>query len=293
MTRLGAVEAGGTKFVCYAGTGPGDLAASARFPTTTPSATIGKAVAFFRQHGPVAAVGVASFGPVELRRDHPAFGHITATPKPGWQDVDVVGPLQEELGVPVGFDTDVDGAALGEGRWGAARGVDQFVYLTVGTGIGGGAVAGGRVVHGLVHPEMGHLAVPRQPGDDFAGVCPYHGDCLEGMASGVAIAARWGRPAQDLDGADLERALELEAGYLADGIRSIVYVLAPQRVVVGGGVAGLAGLLPAVRSKLRRSLARYPALPEHERDDFVVASALAGEAGAYGALILAEQALAG
>ncbi len=293
MTRFGAVEAGGTKFVCMVGTRPGDVAAAGRFRTTTPAATLSKVVAFFREHGPVDAVGVASFGPVELRPGHASWGHITATPKPGWQDVDVTGPLRDGLGVPVGFDTDVGGAALGEGRWGAAAGVPDYVYLTVGTGIGAGVVAGGRLVHGLVHPETGHVSVPRQPGDDFAGTCPYHGDCFEGMASGPAMAARWGHPAEQLEGDDLARAVELEAAYVAAGIRNMVYVLAPQRVVLGGGVSGLPGLLPGVRSALQAALAGYPGLPEHGSDEFVVPSALAGEAGAFGAFILAEHALAG
>ncbi len=291
MTRFGALEAGGTKFVCMVGTDPNDIAAAGRFPTTTPGATLGKAVAFFREHGPVDAIGVASFGPVELRRGHPAYGHITTTPKAGWRDTDVVGPLRDAIGVPVGFDTDVGGAALGEGRWGAAAGVSDFVYLTAGTGVGAGVIAGGRLVHGLVHPELGHVSVPRQPGDDFTGACPYHGDCLEGMASGPSIAARWGRPAERLEGADRERAVELVAGYLAAGIRNVVYALAPRRVVLGGGVAGLPGLVPAVRAALHRELAGYPGLPEHAADDFVVRSRLRGEAGAFGALILAEQAL--
>ncbi len=293
MRRLGALEAGGTKFVCMVGSGPGEISAAGRFPTTTPDATLGKVSAFFREHGPIEALGVASFGPVELRDGHPDHGHITSTPKPGWQGVDMVGPLREALGVPVGFDTDVAGAALGEGRWGAAAGLADFVYLTVGTGIGGGVVAGGRLVHGLVHPEIGHLSVPRQTGDDFPGVCPYHGDCFEGMANGPAIAARWGRPAEQLEGADQERAVELEAAYVAAGIRNLVYAVAPQLVVLGGGVSGLPGLLPAVRAALRDALAGYPGLSEHDGDAFVVASKLRGEAGAYGALVLAEQALAG
>ena len=158
----------------------------------------------------------------------------------------------------MGFDTDVTGAALGEGRWGAARGLRSFVYVTVGTGIGGGAVVGGAPVHGLPHPEMGHVSVTRLPGDDFPGICPFHGDCLEGMACGPAMAARWGRPAEELAGADLERAVDVEAHYLAAGLRNVVYVLAPERIVLGGGVAGLPGLLPALRARLAAALAGYP-----------------------------------
>ena len=163
------------------------------------------------------ALGIASFGPVELRPEHPAYGCITVTPKAGWSGADVVGPFRAALGIPIAFDTDVNGAALAEGRWGAARDVGSFVYLTLGTGIGGGAVVEGRVVRGLVHPEMGHVPVPRRPGDAFAGVCPFHGDCLEGMASGTAIGARFGRRAETFDDETRDAAVEVVAFYLAGG----------------------------------------------------------------------------
>lgn len=286
---LGALEAGGTKFVCAAGTGPDDLAATARIPTSTPDETIGAVIAFFDDH-PVRSLGVASFGPVELRRGHADYGHITATPKPGWPGTDLIGRLRDALGVPIGFDTDVNGAALAEGRWGAAAGCDSFVYLTVGTGVGGGAVVGGRLAHGLVHPEMGHLYVGRLPGDDFAGACPYHGDCLEGMAAGPALEARWGAPAEQLSGAILARAVRLEAEYLAAGLRNIVYTVAPERIVLGGGVSQLPGLLAALRGALADELAGYPGLPEHADASFVTPSSLPA-AGLAGALLLAEDAL--
>jgi fructokinase len=250
--------------------------------------------AFFEQEvrsgGPLAAIGIASFGPVELRRSQRRWGFITTTPKSGWSDVDVVGPIRRALGVPVGFDTDVDGAALGEGRWGAARGLDTFVYVTVGTGIGAGAVAEGQIIHGLVHPEIGHLSVPRQPGDGYAGGCPFHGDCLEGMASGTALAARWGCPIERLKGNQLRAATELAAAYLAAGLRNIVYALAPQRIVIGGGVASLPELFPLLRARLLAALANYPGLPEHTADDFVVPAEFGSLAGPLGALVLAEQA---
>ena len=295
---LGGIEAGGTKFVCVVGAGPDDIVAEARFPTERPETTVPAAVGFFRQHvasgGALSAVGIATFGPAELRRSSPAYGRIATTPKAGWTGADLVGPVRDGLGVPVGFDTDVNGAALGEGRWGAARGLDSFVYLTVGTGIGGGAVVGGRLAHGLVHPEMGHVSVPRQPGDDFEGYCPFHGgDCLEGMASGSAMWARWGRPAQELRGDELDGTLELEAAYLAAGLRNLVYTLAPERIVVGGGASQLAGLLPRVRARLVEALAGYPGLPEHAAESFVVPAELGQRAGPAGALVLAELAAAG
>jgi fructokinase len=291
---LGGIEAGGTKFVCVVGASPGRILREARFPTRDPAATIADAVAFFRDAAadghPIDALGVASFGPVELRPGHPRHGWITTTPKPGWSGTDLVGPFRDALGVPVGVDTDVTAAALGEGLLGAARGLRSFVYVTVGTGVGGGAVADGAPVHGMPHPEMGHVSVPRIPDDDFPGICPFHGDCLEGMASGPAIAARWGAPAQELAPAVLERAVATEARYLAAGLRNVIYALAPERIVLGGGVAGLPGLFPALRARLAEALGGYPGLAEHAADDFVAPPGLGAAAGATGALVLAERA---
>lgn len=191
---FGGIEAGGTKFVCAVGTGPEDLRAEERFPTTTPGETIARAVDFLRRSGggSLAAVGIASFGPVDLDPSSPTWGHITSTPKRGWAGTDLAGPVGRALGVPVRFDTDANGAALAEHRWGAARGLQTIVYLTVGTGIGGGAIVRGRPLHGLVHPEMGHVLVERRPDDRYPGGCPFHGACLEGLASGPAIERRWG-----------------------------------------------------------------------------------------------------
>jgi len=286
---LGAIEAGGTKFVCLVGSHPDETVAEARFATEDPGRTLAAAIDFFRGFaGEIAAIGVAAFGPVELRRSSPKYGFITTTPKAGWSDTDVVGPIRAALGVPVGFDTDVNGAALAEGRWGAARGLETFVYIPVGTGIGGGAVVAGNVAHGLVHPEMGHVSVPREPGDDYPGTCPFHGACFEGLASGRAMEGRWGRPADELAGAELERAVELEAAYLAQGLRNVVYSVAPERIVIGGGVANLPDLFPRVRARLAEALGGYPGLPEHDSDDFVVPAALGQMAGAAGGLALAE-----
>lgn len=284
----GALEAGGTKFVCAVGTAPDDIRREIRFPTTDPASTIAQTVEFFTAAGPLRAIGIASFGPVELRRSTDRFGFITTTPKPGWSGTDVAGPVAAATGIPVGFDTDVNGAALGEGRWGAAAGLDTFVYVTVGTGIGGGAVIGGRVAHGMVHAEMGHVSVVRRKGDDFAGICPFHGDCFEGMACGPAIAARWARPADQLAGEELDEALRVEAFYVAQGLRNVVYTLAPQRIIVGGGVSKMPGIFPAVQQELKAALAGYPGLPEHESDDFVVPPGLGDQAGISGAFVLAE-----
>lgn len=297
MTSYGAVEAGGTKVLCLVGSGPDDIRRMARIPTGEPGPTLAAVVEFFRTAiaagEEVAAIGVGSFGPLELRREAPAFGRILQTPKAGWSGVDVIGPLRDRLGLPVGLETDVNAAALGEGRWGAARGCRSFVYVTVGTGIGGGAVLDGRLVGGLGHPEMGHLAVPRLAGDTFRGTCRYHRDCWEGFACGPALAARFGRPPEELTGEALAAAVRLEAAYLALGLRALTYTLAPERIVLGGGVAELPGLLEAVRDELRRSLAGYPGLAEHVGETFVVRPGLGSRAGVLGALVVAEGAAAG
>lgn len=286
---LGGIEAGGTKFVCVVGTGPDDIRERARIDTTTPDDTIGASIEFFRERGPVASIGIATFGPVELRRSSRRYGFITTTPKRGWQDADLAGRVQRGLGVPVAIETDVTGAALGEWRWGAGHGYRTVVYMTVGTGIGGGLLIDGKATPGLVHPEMGHVLVERQPGDEFAGNCPYHGDCLEGMAAGPAIEARWGRRGEDL-GDLAEKAVALEAKYLASGFRNVVYTVAPERIILGGGVGAMPGLVEQVQEQLLLSMAGYAVLPEH-RDGFVVPPGLGTNSGAAGALALAEGAL--
>ena len=291
---LGGIEAGGTKFVCVVGTGPDDLRAELRVPTTTPGETLAAALQFFQAqqatYGRLDALGIGSFGPVDLHAASGRFGYITSTPKPGWADTDLAGVFRRGLGVPVAFDTDVNAAALGEWHYGAARGLDTFLYLTVGTGIGGGALVDGRVLHGLVHPEMGHVRVARDRRvDPFAGACPFHGDCLEGLASGTAMAARWGRPAHELP---VEHpAWTLEAHYLAQALQGFVCTLSPQRIVMGGGVMDQPQLLPRVRLELQRLLHGYIQAPELLRDidAYVVPPTLGRRAGALGALVLAER----
>ncbi len=288
------LEAGGTKFVCLIGSGPDDIVADHRVDTTDPAHTLAACLAFFRAHatGPRAPIGlgIAAFGPLELRPNQPRYGSITATPKPLWSNIDLVGPLARGLGLPVALETDVNAAAIAEGRWGAARGLRTFLYVTVGTGIGGGSIANGSVVRGLIHPEMGHVFVPRHPDDPYRGGCRFHRDCLEGMASGAALQDRFGRRGEALTGTDLERARTLIAFYLAAGLRSFTYVAVPERIVLGGGVAAMPGLLPRLRAELVRQLAGYPGLPEHAQPAFVRRAALGGRAGALGALALGEQA---
>ena len=288
----GGVEAGGTKFVCGIGTGPDDLKLG-WFPTTSPDATVACVAAFFREHAgtPIDAVGIASFGPVDLDRASPTYGHITSSPKLDWRHYDLAGALARALHVPVGFDPDVNGAALGEGRWGAAQGNSDFIYLTVGTGIGGGAVVHGELVHGLVHPEMGHVRVPHDfAKDPFPGGCPYHQDCLEGLATGPAMQARWGKPAQDLP--EDHPAWALEAHYLALGLSNWVCTLSPRRIVMGGGVMQQQQLFPMVRRELARLLNGYirAAALMDEIDQYVVPPQLGNRAGVLGAIALAEAA---
>ncbi|NKB66673.1 MAG: ROK family protein [Candidatus Latescibacteria bacterium] len=293
---FGALEAGGTKFICAVGTAPDDIRAQSRIDTQSPAATLEAVIDFFRrsaaEHGPMAAVGIGSFGPVDLHPDSPAYGHITTTPKPGWAHTDLVGPLQAALDVPVGFDTDVNAAALGEYRWGAAQGLDTFIYLTIGTGIGGGGLVEGRLLHGLLHPEMGHIPLPRDTTrDPYQGYCPFHGDCFEGLASGPALEDRWGLPADQLP--PDHPAWSLQAHYLAVGLASFIYTLSPQRLVLGGGVMDQAHLFPLVRQELATLINGYLQIDELDQglDQFVVPPGLGPRAGLCGALVLAAQAL--
>jgi fructokinase len=290
----GGIETGGTKIVCAVGTGPADLRAETSFPTTTPEETLARMIAFFQQQQqvtPLAAVGIGSFGPLSPDRQAPDYGYITSTPKPGWAHTDVAGAIGRALGVPVGFDTDVNAAALGEGRWGNAQGLTTFLYLTVGTGIGGGGVSNGRLLHGLVHPEMGHILLPHdRQADPFPGVCPYHGDCLEGLASGPALQARWG-----MSGATLppdHPAWVLEAHYLALACVNFICTLSPQRIILSGGVMGQSQLFPLIQQRVQILLNGYIQAPAilQQIDAYIVPAGLGSRAGVLGALALAEQA---
>jgi fructokinase len=289
---FGAIEAGGTKFVCGVGTGPEDLK-TIQYPTTTPEATVRQALDFFRSSKePIRSIGIGSFGPVDLNPGSPAFGYITSTPKPGWQNYDIAGAVSAEMGVPVGLDTDVNAAALGEGRWGAAVGLTDFLYLTVGTGIGGGAVVNGTVLHGMVHAEMGHIRIPHDYSiDSFAGNCPFHGDCLEGLASGPSMHARWGVPADQLP--EHHAAWKLEAHYLALGLVSWICTLSSQRIIMGGGVMQQPHLFLKMRKEVSLLLNGYIQTRAllGSLDDYIVPPKLGNRSGVLGALTLAEGAL--
>ncbi len=287
---LAGIEAGGTKFRVAVGRPPHSISAETTITTTTPEETIGAAVDFLRTVGALAGAGIASFGPLDLDPDSPAYGSITATPKPGWSNVDLLGTVARALQIPVAIDVDVGGAVLAESRWGEGRGVRDLVYITLGTGIGGGLMVDGRIHHGHGHPEMGHVPVAPEPDDAFEGACPFHGACLEGMAAGPAIAARWGSPADEL--ADRAEVWDLEARYLAQGIRAITYVVAPSRIILGGGISQVPGLLDRIRIHLAAALNGYPASALPETDPgYVRLAGLGQDAGLVGALTLAGMAL--
>ncbi|MCP4421875.1 MAG: ROK family protein [Chloroflexi bacterium] len=293
MALFGGIEAGGTKFVCAIGSGPNDIRAEVRFPTTQPDETIKQAIDFFQsqinEFGALTAIGIASFGPVDPNPASATFGHITTTPKPGWANVDLGGIIQRTFNLPIGFDTDVNGAALAEGRWGAARGLGNFIYLTIGTGVGGGGLVNGRLLHGLIHPEMGHIPLPHDwEKDPFPGKCPFHGDCFEGMAAGPAIEERWQTKGQHLP--PDHPAWELEAHYIALALRSFICTLSPQRIILGGGVMDQPQLFPLVRQKTQDTLNGYvqsPTILDHI-ESYIVPPKLGNQAGVLGAIALAS-----
>jgi len=284
---LGAIEAGGTKFVLAVGHAPDAIVARHVIPTRSPAETLAQATAWFARQEPLAAIGIASFGPVDLDPASPRWGHILATPKPGWARCDLAGHFARAFAVPIGLDTDVNGAALAEARLGVGRGTSSLAYVTVGTGIGGGLVIDGVPVHGIAHPEMGHLYPRRAAGDDFPGICPHHGDCLEGLVSGPAIEARWGASLSHLRPSRPAQAIV--AGYLAQLCHSIFAISAAQTVVLGGGVMKAPGLLEAVRDEAARLDNGYlPGTGRHR----IEAPALGENSGVHGALLLAETARA-
>jgi fructokinase len=291
VSLYGGVETGGSKWECAVGAGPDNLLATATIPTTSPEETIDSAIAFFEHQPPVVAIGIGCFGPIDQKPTSPTWGHITTTPKPGWAYTDVGQEIRRRLSIPVAFDTDVNAAALGEHRWGAAQGLDTFCYITIGTGIGGGGMARGNLLRGLVHPEFGHMRIPHdRDADPFVGVCPYHGDCWEGLASGRAIGARWGSPPEELAG--VNEVWELEARYLALGIVGVICVLSPERIVLGGGVMSQPGLLPLVQRNVSWLMNGYldTAAVGEEIARYVSSPALGPRSGVLGAIALAEAA---
>ena len=283
----GLVEAGGTKFVLGIARGPDEIIATTRIPTASPDETIPAMCDWLAGHGPLAAVGMATFGPVEVDRASPQWGHILSTPKANWSNTNLVGPLVARLGCPVGLDTDVTAAALAEYRWGAGQGQPSVLYFTIGTGVGGGAVIGGRTLSGISHPEMGHIHLPLHPADaDFAGVCPFHGTCLEGMSSGPAVLARYGMSLSELP--KDHPGHDVIAWYLAHAIIAVQAMFEPGRIVLGGGVMATPGLIERVRAKADRIGNGYF---RGKASEIVVPPGLGDRSGLLGALALAQAAV--
>jgi fructokinase len=283
--RIGAIEAGGTKFVCGIGDEYGRIEDHISFPTEHPNLTMPKVIDYF-QDKKVEAIGIGSFGPIDIALSSPTYGYVTTTPKRGWSNTDFLGTLKRFFSVPFGWDTDVNAAAYGEVKWGAAQGLSSCLYITVGTGIGVGVYSEGRLVHGLVHPEGGHVLTRRHPEDDFAGICLYHGDCLEGLAAGPAIEARWGKKGYELPAE--HKAWEMEAFYIAQSITQSILLLSPQKVILGGGVMQQPQLFPLIREAVRRNLNGYvssSAILDHI-DAYITAPGLGQQAGICGALAL-------
>ena len=282
--RIGALEAGGTKMVCAVGNERGEVLERTRIPTGAPAETIAAMTDWFRDKK-IAALGIGCFGPIDLRRASKTYGYITTTPKPGWAHCDIVGAFRRALGVPVGFDTDVNASVLGEVTYGQARGLQTVLYLTVGTGIGLGVYVNGQLHHGILHPEGGHVLLRRHPHDRWQGRCPYHPDCLEGLARGPAIEERWGKPAALL--ADREEAWAIEAYYIAQALTDYICVLAPEQIILGGGVLHQRQLLRLVRSETARLLNGYLAAEAlQDMDAYIVGESLGGDQGILGCLEL-------
>ena len=290
MRLLGAIEAGGTKFVCAVGNENGEIIDRVSFPTEKPEETMINVIEFFKGKE-IEAMGVGSFGPIDPDKESVTYGYITNTPKPYWKNYDLIGELKKHFSVPLTFDTDVNGAALGEATWGAAKGLDSVIYLTVGTGIGGGIYSGGKLVHGLTHPETGHILVKRHPEDSYEGNCQFHGDCLEGMAAGPAIEKRWSKKGQELP--EDHPAWEMEAYYLAQGLMNYILVVSPKKIILGGGVMKQKHILPLIRKKLQELLNGYVARKEllEEIDSYIVYPELGDNAGICGSIALAKKAL--
>ncbi|HEY3474681.1 MAG TPA: ROK family protein [Anaerolineales bacterium] len=294
MKKLyGGIEAGGTKFVCVVASGPDQIADEIRYRTTTPEETLGRAIQFFQsfaRSGQVRAIGVGAFGPLDLNPESSSYGSITATPKPGWSQADVLGTLERALEIKIALDTDVNVAALGEYQWGASKGCDPSLYLTIGTGIGGGYIKNGRSLIGMLHPEMGHLRIPHiRELDPFPGSCPFHEDCFEGLASGPAIEKRLG-----VSGAMVPESdpfWNIEADYIASALMNYILTLSPKKIILGGGVMQREFLFPKVRWRVRELLNGYVSSKSllENIEDYIVRPGLGNQSGSLGAIALAMQ----
>lgn len=286
---FGALEAGGTKMVCAIGNELGEILERVSIPTETPEITMPKLEEFFSGKG-IKALGIGCFGPIDLNRSSKTYGYITTTPKLPWKHYDICGYFREHLGIPVGFDTDVNGSMLGEATWGCAKGLDTAIYITVGTGIGVGVLVGGSLLHGMQHPEGGHILMPVRSDDTYKGKCPYHKTCLEGLASGPAIEARWGLPGKEL--ANREEVWDLEAYYLAHALTNYIMILSPQKIILGGGVMHQTQLMEKIRSYVKDIIGGYLVTKELEDlESYITLPSLNDNQGILGALKLGMEEL--
>ena len=284
----GALEAGGTKMVCAIGDENGKIIDRVKFPTETPEKTMPQIFDYFKGYD-IKAVGIACFGPIDLRKDSPTYGSITSTPKRAWANYNIVNATKEALGIPVGFDTDVNGSMLGEATWGCAKGLTDAIYLTIGTGVGGGVISNGKLLHGMLHPEVGHIRLPLQANDPGKSVCPFHDNCLEGLAAGPSLQARWGVSADKL--ADKAEVWEIESTYIANALMSYTLILSPQKIILGGGVMHQEHIFPLIREKFKELLNGYIVTDEMEHlDDYIVPPSLNDDQGIMGAIKLAMDA---
>jgi fructokinase len=285
----GGIEAGGTKFVCAVGDGNGQIFERVQFPTTTPKETMKQVSEFFSQFN-LRAIGIGSFGPCDVNIESATYGYVTSTPKLSWRGYPIVKKLEESFNIPIGFSTDVNAAALGEVTFGAARGLDSCLYITVGTGIGAGAVLGGKLLQGLSHPEMGHITVRRHPNDTYPGICPYHKDCLEGLAAGPAIKERWGKPGIEL--VNSSEVWEMESYYLAQALVHYILILSPKKIILGGGIMKQKQLFPLIYRDVKKLLNKYIELPQlsEEIERYIISPGLGDLAGITGALLLGVKA---
>jgi fructokinase len=296
LNQYVGIEGGGTKFVCVHGSGPHDLRDRTVINTQSPHATMKEVIEYIRavkQRSNIKAIGLAVFGPLDLDHSSPTYGYITTTPKPGWGNFNIVGELKQAFDMPIGFDTDVNGAALGEYQWGAAQSLNDFIYITVGTGIGGGLMINGKIVHGAMHPEMGHIIIPQDTSrDSFKGCCQFHSNCWESLASGTAMNARW-QVESAMDLSATHEAWNLEAHYLGIGIANLILTLSPQRILIGGGVMHQSHLLPKVRAEVAKCLNGYLKCEKiiNRLDEYIVKPGLDDNSGICGAIALAEQSL--
>ena len=290
MAVIAAVEAGGTKFICGLGNEKGEIIDKINIPTTTPEETMSKVIEYFKDKK-FDVMGVGSFGPIDPVKNSETYGYITKTPKPYWSDYNIIGELKKHFNVPMEFDTDVNGAALAEAWWGAGKGLKNIIYITVGTGIGAGAVVNGTMLQGLTHPEMGHIFLKKHPDDKFQGRCPFHKDCLEGMAAGPAIEDRWGKKGQEMTNDD--RVWEMEAYYLAQALMNYILILSPQKIIMGGGVMKQQQLFPFIRKYVQEFLNNYVYKREilEKIDEYIVYPGLGDEAGFTGSIALGKIAL--